>query len=289
MSVRFCHFVGTAIAATLMLAASTASAQEASDDLGSATAIAAVPFTGVTPVAGATTAGDEPKPGCIFSSGFETGDHSVWYRYSATANGPLEAHTAGSNYDTVLVVWDAGPAGAEVGCNDDFYGLQSSVSFNAQAGHTYYFQIAFWTWPTFVPDPTLVFTLAPPPPPLEATVTMDPIGRAAGATGVVEISGTVTCNRFAFVRAIVHVQQQNGRIAASGLFLDAPCGPQPLQVSGRFVGQNARFTPGQATITILGEAFEAPFLPGAPIYTQTSIRLQGASPKTLFIPPPPQP
>lgn len=289
MSARFCPFIATAFAATLMLAVSTAEAQEADDSQASATAIAAVPFTGVTPVGGATTAADEPKPGCIFQSGFETGDHSVWYRYTATANAPLEAHTAGSNYDTVLVVWDGGTGGLEVGCNDDFYNLQSSVTFNAEAGHTYYFQVAFWTYPVFEPDPTLVFTLAPPPPPLEATVTMDPIGLAAGATGVVEISGTVTCNRFAFVQAIVHVQQQHGRIAASGLFLDAPCGPQPLRVTGRFVGQNARFTPGQATITIMGQASELSFLPGVPIYTQTAIRLQGASPKAVFIPPPPQP
>ena len=45
----------TVIAATLMLAAGTAAAQEASDQLANATEIGAVPFSALTDTSGATT------------------------------------------------------------------------------------------------------------------------------------------------------------------------------------------------------------------------------------------
>lgn len=295
MSSRIRPFVGAAIVGLLMLTASTAHAQEASDSLATATPIAAIPFAAATPTIGATTAADEPRPGCTFGTDPATGSNSVWYRYTATADGSLIADTLGSTYDTVLAVWDGAPdaGGIAIGCADDDFEssgtLQSVVPFNAVSGHTYYFQAAFYSYPGFGPEPTLVFHLAPPLPPLEASITMDSIGRAAGATGVVEVSGVVTCSRPAFVNAIVHVQQQNGRIAAAALFLQGPCGPQPQRATGRFVGQNARFTPGQSVVTVLGSAQERFPGPTTTIYTQASVRLQGASPKTLYLDPPPQP
>ena len=286
MSMRPAHVACTA-AALLMLAVSTARAQEASDSRATATPIAAVPFSALTPTSGATTAADEPRPGCItFGDPATTGDHSVWYRYTATDARPLVANTFGSTYDTVLVVWDGA---GEVGCNDDSDGLQSQVAFTTEAGHTYYVQIAFWQYPGLAPDPMLSFQLAPPLPPLEATVVMEAIGRASGATGVIEIGGTITCSRPAWVDAVVHVQQQHGRIAAAAVFLQGPCGPEPQRAAGRFVGQNARFTPGQAIVTVMGSAAENPWSPTAVLYAQSALRLQGASPKALALPPPPQP
>lgn len=292
MSARSRRCASTAFAGIILLAASAgaASAQEASDSIATATEIPGLPFAAQTDVAGATTSADEPVPDCMFAGGL--GSDSVWYRYTANQNGPLAADALGSTYDTVMVVWDGAPGGVAAGCNDDFYGLQSSVTFTGQTGHTYYIQVASWRAydPTLDPPPVLDLRLAPPPPPFAATVTMDSIGRAAGATGVVEIAGTVTCNRPGFVSATVYVEQQHGRIAASGLFLQGPCGPTPERATGRFVGQNARFTPGQASVTVVGNGFadNDPFS-SAPIFATTALRLQGASPKSLVIPPPPAP
>lgn len=287
MHVRIHRFSIAAVAGTLMLSATAAMAQPASDSRATATDIAATPFSGFTDTSAATTAADEPAPSCINIPPAFGGD-SVWYRYAPAATADLVADTFGSNYDTVLVVWDGA---APIGCNDDTFGLQSQVGFTAQAGHTYYFQVAFWREydPSgFDPPPFLSFQLAPPPPPFEASATLDPVGRAAGATGVVEIAGTVTCNRPGFVNAIVHIQQQHGRVAAAALFLQGPCGPQPARAIARFVGANARFTPGPVTVTVSGTAEEFPFV-GAPLFAQATVRLQGASAKQLALPPPPQP
>ena len=201
MRAQFRRFSFAAVAGTLLLLTSTAIAQPASDDLASATSIAATPFAGFKPDAsGATTAPDEPTPSCI---GFGLGEGSLWYRYTATATEELQADTLGSNYDTVLVVWDgAPPAGTEVGCNDDSGPLQSVQRFNAVTGHTYYFQIAFYFSPQ--PGASLAFHLGPPPPPFAASITIEPIGRASGSSGVIEIAGTITCNRPVCIAFVTH-------------------------------------------------------------------------------------
>lgn len=288
MSMRSCHLVGAALCGLLVLSTGVAHAQEASDDLATATAIAATPFAALTDASSATTAADEPVPSCMFPGGF--GGDSLWYRYTPSARTELRADTFGSSYDTVLVVWDGGPAGAEVGCNDDTLGLQSAVTFTAEPGHTYYVQVAFWRQhdPAFDPPALLSFQLAPPPPPFAVTVAIDPIGRAAGATGVVEVAATVSCNRPGFVQAMVYIQQQHGRVAAAGLLVSGPCGPQPDRVVARFVGANARFTPGQASVTVVGSAQENP-ISNATIAVAADLRVQGAGPKDLALPPPPAP
>ena len=62
----------------------------------------------------------------------------VWYRFTATATGTATVDTCGSDFDTKLIVF-SGTCGAltNLGCNDDFCGLQSSVSFPCTAGSNY--------------------------------------------------------------------------------------------------------------------------------------------------------
>ena len=285
MRAQFRRFSFAAVAGTLLLLTSTAIAQPASDDLASATSIAATPFAGFKPDAwAATTAPDEPTPSCI---GFGLGEGSLWYRYTATATEELQADTLGSNYDTVLVVWDgAPPAGTEVGCNDDSGPLQSVQRFNAVAGHTYYSQIAFYFSPQ--PGASLAFHLGPPPPPFAASITIEPIGRASGSSGVIEIAGTITCNRPGFAQLVVYISQSHGRQTAAGIFLQGPCGPQPGRAIARLVGANGRFTPGPVTVLVVGNV-GASFFEQITVNASSSVRLQGTSGKDLFIPPPPPP
>ncbi len=290
MTSRLHRLVLASAFAPIMLLASNALAQSASDGIADATNIVAIPFSGVTDVSAATSTPDElsPQPCTDFPAPFEG---SVWYRYTATSNGDLVADTSGSNYDTVVIVWDGLPAGGLIaGCNDDSNGVQSRARFTGQANHTYYVQIARWG---FLPDPgsRLVFSLAPPPPPFAASVTVDPIGRAAGATGVIELTGSVVCNRPGFVSLVLYVDQQHGRIAAGGVFLSGFCGPQPVRAVARLVGANARFTPGPINALVAGTVQEAVGFGGdvVSIYGSTSVRLNGASAKTLFLPPPPRP
>jgi len=83
------------------------------------------------------------------SQGFHTG----WYQFTATAHGLITIDTNGSNYDTVVTVFqDSNPRDATaicddlqpVACNDDTNGLTSRVQFTAVKGITYYIQFAAW-------------------------------------------------------------------------------------------------------------------------------------------------
>ena len=75
---------------------------------------------------------------CVLNG--EGGD--AWYSYTAIGDCPVTVDLTGSAYDTGLAVYSGDCAAlTEVGCNDDFSGLQSAVTFAATAGTTYYIQI----------------------------------------------------------------------------------------------------------------------------------------------------
>ena len=69
----------------------------------------------------------------------KTGGVSVWYRWTAPADGHATLSTCGSGFDTLLAVYTGGSVDAlvPVVSNDDACGLQSSVSFDASEGSTY--------------------------------------------------------------------------------------------------------------------------------------------------------
>lgn len=70
---------------------------------------------------------------------------TVWYRFVAPSAGTVTADLCGSTFNTYLVVQEgpACPSGCSnlVAQNDNSCGLQSSVTFDAQAGQTYHFYI----------------------------------------------------------------------------------------------------------------------------------------------------
>ena len=104
------------------------------DDCGTAIALGLgeTAFTSV----GATDSGVDLS--CVFNG--ELGD--VWYSYTAIGDCPVTVDLTGSAYDTGLAVYSGDCAAlTEVGCNDDFSGLQSAVTFAATAGTTYYIQV----------------------------------------------------------------------------------------------------------------------------------------------------
>jgi len=103
------------------------------DDFDSATVIGGLPFSEALDASLATWASDDP-PDCVNNG-------SVWYAFTPTSDMAVEMNTTGSDYDTVLSVY-TGTRGAltlvPMACNDDYYGLQSRVQFQATAGTTYY-------------------------------------------------------------------------------------------------------------------------------------------------------
>src|SRR5205823_3593292 len=69
--------------------------------------------------------------------------NSVWWQWTASAGGPVEVNTVGSDFDTNLAVFTGSALDALtlVGANDDYYGAQSRVVFDAVAGTTYQFAV----------------------------------------------------------------------------------------------------------------------------------------------------
>ncbi|NOZ29611.1 MAG: VCBS repeat-containing protein [Chloroflexi bacterium] len=112
-----------------------------SDDFDSATVITSLPFTDTMDTTGATTAGDDPILPC---GPRDPGENTVWWQFTASADGVLVADTEGSDYDTVLAVW-TGTRGAltNVACDDDSgTGLLSRTAFWVTSGTTYYIEVA---------------------------------------------------------------------------------------------------------------------------------------------------
>ena len=122
----------------------TIAAIPANDDFDAAVDITALPFTDNQNTSEATTAADDPAdpedPAVCFIGG-----HTVWYQFTPSEDMRINANTSGSDYDTGIAVF-TGTRGALtiLDCNDDvlvFREVQSSVTFDAVAGTTYYFMV----------------------------------------------------------------------------------------------------------------------------------------------------
>jgi len=66
----------------------------------------------------------------------------VWFRYTAPANGRVEAGTCGNDLDTTLAVFNSCSGGAAVACDDNGCFLQSVVQWDVAAGQTYFIRLA---------------------------------------------------------------------------------------------------------------------------------------------------
>lgn len=253
---RSLGLVCSSLAGAVLLVGASASAQTVplNDNFANATVIGAAPFTATEDTSLATTEDGTVEPGACFGDG----SRSVWFAYTATANGQLQADTLGSNYDTVLGVYTGAPGGlSAVGCNDDSQcGLQSTVVFSAVAGQTYYFRVTAYA--SFVSGETLTFHLGappPPPPPLAASVTINALGEVSAATGYVRVSGTVTCSQAGYYSLYLNAQQATGRgTTVGGAFVGGPCGPTPTTWTTAFQAQSGRFVGGALAITGNGVA-----------------------------------
>ena len=118
--------------------ASTAFAQN--DECTSATTVTAGTFMFDT-----STATQSPE----FWPCAGSGGPDLWYTFTAPNSATVTISTCGSTYDTALEAFDGTCASlVSLVCNDDSCGLQSSVSFAANAGSTYFFRIGGWNGST---------------------------------------------------------------------------------------------------------------------------------------------
>jgi hypothetical protein len=69
---------------------------------------------------------------------------NIWYCYTATEDGIASISLCGSSYDTKMAVYDGctcDPLGTELGCNDDYCGVQSQVDIEVVAGNSYLVEV----------------------------------------------------------------------------------------------------------------------------------------------------
>jgi hypothetical protein len=165
--------------------------------------------------------------------------------------------TIGSDYDTTLGVYAGSPGSLSlIGCNDDHYGLQSAVRFNATADTTYYIMVGFCCGNGGTGGGTLFFNLQESPPPLDITLLINAQGSFDPHTGAATIGGTVTCNAGASSTDVSGtLRQKVGREFITGSFFVTPdpCAPPRISWSATVIGDGV-FAGGKVTADVSANA-----------------------------------
>jgi len=138
------------------------------DDFANASPLAAQsPATGTT--VGATREDGEPN----HVGGAAGGQASIWYRWTAPADGAVTVSTEGSDFDTLLAAYQGGSLATlqQLAANDDAAptGRWSRVSFAARSGVTYRIAVDGYSGRTGRTALATDFTATPEPPPTEPT------------------------------------------------------------------------------------------------------------------------
>ncbi|HKN55205.1 MAG TPA: PKD domain-containing protein [Amycolatopsis sp.] len=135
--------VAALTAALAMLVPGVAhAAPPSNDDFDNSTGIAALPFTTQQDAGEATKATDDP----FWCQGYNV-TSTVWFHYTANANGLLRATTTGSDHSTILSA-HTGRRGDLRGVNNACgTGNNATITFRATAGTTYYFMVAGYDVP----------------------------------------------------------------------------------------------------------------------------------------------
>jgi hypothetical protein len=228
---------------SLLGLAPAALAQPTNDDFDNATPIDQLPFTDRLSIEGATSAGDDPDCAIAF--------YTVWYSFTPGEDIRVEANTFGSSYDTTLSAY-VGTRGNldQIACNDDVVGsLQSRIRFDAEEGETVYFMIGSFS--EEIGD--LVFNVleaGPPEPPLEISLTIDPVATVDQRTGKVTISLTITCSRDAWIDLEVELAQRHGRRLIEGFLYDSLVCLGEVAWTDTTQVQTGAFVPGRAVATV---------------------------------------
>jgi hypothetical protein len=114
-----------------------AAAPPENDDLSDAVSVGMVPFTDTRETVSATTEPAEARASCGPEN---VPERSVWYRIAPLLSAEYDIDTAGSDFDTVLSVWQDATSHplAEIACNDDGDDtLAARLLIDLEVGRTY--------------------------------------------------------------------------------------------------------------------------------------------------------
>ena len=171
-------------------------------------------------------------------------DASVWYAFTAAADGGVVVDVSQSSYSAGVLV-GVGTQGnlQTVACGPD------TVGFFAAAGTTYYLLAIDDQADGGGNGGNLSISIHEIPPPPTIDVALNRFGTVNPGTGVATISGTYTCTNADYVDVGVDARQNVGRfsIFGSGYFFDfGTCDGTSRSWSAAVVPYNGKFAGGKA-------------------------------------------
>ncbi|AGZ41245.1 PKD domain-containing protein [Actinoplanes friuliensis] len=170
---------GTAVTGVivLLLGMQTAAlAVPSNDNFAAAVQVGTLPFSDTRNYTGATREDREPQS-CVFSSA------TAWYSYTPATTGSISARTITGDAEIAAYVGSSLSGLVLAGCRPEY----KALTFVAQAGRTYYFQVAAIGEATFelaVPPPPLVDIYPPFAPNSVEPVSFSSIASDPGDTGL---------------------------------------------------------------------------------------------------------
>lgn len=214
---RYAILVSLVIASSLAFAAPVLAAPPSNDTYAGATVIGSIPFSASLDTTEATTDADDAEAN--LQCGAPVTDASVWYQFTAAADGGLVVDVSSSDYPAGVIVVTGSPGSFSiVTCGP------GAVAFQTFAGETYSI-LVFDDTAGGANGGTLIINVEDIPPPPVVDVTVDPTGTFDAQTGSATITGTVTCTGTAdFAYMEVQLRQTVGRFTVSGYgFIDFAC------------------------------------------------------------------
>ena len=161
MAVRLVALAGSfaVLVAVAAVSATPAAAATppANDEISGASNVAALPFSATQDSLDATQSPSDPAPSCGAAN-----NYTVWYSYTPSADGTIQASTSGGDYFPPTPTAFTGPANAtsasplaEAACSSS-----GTLQLNVSAGTTYYFMLG-----SYSPRPSFTFTVQAIVPP----------------------------------------------------------------------------------------------------------------------------
>jgi hypothetical protein len=241
--------LATASAAVILPAAPAFAAAPANDTAGGAVAVT-LGFSQTLDTTEATTDADDAQANT--DCGAPATDASVWYTYTAAADGGVIVDVSGSDYSAGIIVATGTPGSlALVNCGP------GTVGFSAASGETYYV-LAFDDQQdgSAANGGTLQISLTEAPPSPSVEVTVDPTG-TANKDGTATLTGTYTCTNGDFIDVFGDVTQAVGRFAIHGFFEvfdEGTCDGTTHSWTAIVVPDNGKFAGGKAVSVTFADA-----------------------------------
>jgi hypothetical protein len=246
---RLTRAIAVLIAALLLMALPALpaiAAPPSNDTIGGATVVS-LGYSETLDTTEATTDADDAQLNAT-CGGAPATDASVWYSFTAAADGGVVVDVSQSDYSAGVLVGVGAPGSLQtVTCGS------RSVEFTAVAGTTYYvLAIDDQLDGNYANGGTLRISFIPAPPPPTVDITLDPLGRVNQKTGVASLTGTYTCSNADLIQMFGQARQEIARFVVVGDFsfgADGTCDGTVHRWSATVVPQNGKFGGGR-TMTV---------------------------------------